>query len=246
MSQTSDVPNTLEEAAELATRIASAGSSITSSPTNTEDTGLLSLSKASETTADDITIDEYDQFDTGIKKEPLPPKDDKILPSPEQKVTKVLPTPTTMTEAASNILNPKVVGSVPSPRSSSPNSLNDLESGTFKPVRGRPKIVLCSRCKTFVSKDKTPFHTKERCDSIIRRRESNRGHRTSTRKRRVNPEFIKDFRRLKRENATAVAAAHAAVKKINQLKKKMSKKKLKSLPKEVRNMFSFLEKKFSK
>lgn len=186
-------------------------------------------------------VDEYDAPDTVIKKE------EKVLPSPEAKTTKIIPIPTTIDE--SPILNPKVIGRVSTPRKSSTSSLTDLEplpSINFKEVKGRPKIVLCSRCKTFVSRDKVDKHTKSKCDSIIKKRESNRGHCTCRRKRRVNPEFLKDFRRLKKENATAVSAAHAAVKRVSQIKKKMSKKKFKILPKDVKNLFSFLEKKFSK
>lgn len=198
---------------------------------------------------DENTIfDEYDQV--SIKQEsPLPPQDDNILPGPEQVTNQILPEPVTMPSVdPPGILPARVIGSVPSPRSSSSSSLNTLDVAGFKAVKGRPKIMLCSRCKTFVSRDKLDSHTLNKCNSIIKKRENNRGSGCTCRKRkrRVDPEFIKDFRRLKKENATAAAAALVAVKKINQLKKKMSKKKLKSLPKDVKNLFSFLEKKFSK
>lgn len=190
-------------------------------------------------TQGEIVVDTYDEPE--IKKEPLPSSDDNILPEPEQPTDKILPEPVTMPTND----EPPAPSTVPE-KIISPS----VSFSGFKPVRGRPKIMLCTRCKTFVSRDKLDKHSISKCDSIIKKREANKGGCgcgcRRRRKRRVDPQFLKDFRLLKKENAVTAAAGHAVAKKVSQLRKKLSKKKLKLLPKDVKNLFSFLEKKFTK
>lgn len=188
----------------------------------------------------EIIVDDYDIPD--IKQEsPLPSSNDNILPEPEKLTTKILPDPVTM---PTNDEPPASIKTETKPIISPSVSYSG-----FKPVRGRPKIMLCTRCKTFVSRDKLDKHSISKCDSIIKKREANKGGcgcGCRRRKRRVDPQFLKDFRSLKKENAATAAAGLAVAKKVAHLRKKLSKKKLKLLPKDVKNLFSFLEKKFTK
>ena len=111
------------------------------------------------------------------------------------------------------------------------------------PVKGNSSVYRCLNCKTFVSANRP--HTEAECAARRNKSDSKTKSTSSTKRRRkVDKELFKNFRKLEKENASISAATGVITKKAVALLKKYKKQKKTQIPKQLTSFLEYVTKKF--
>lgn len=115
-------------------------------------------------------------------------------------------------------------------------------------VNGNNRVFRCTRCKTFVSAQRP--HTEADCNARLNRKNRENVSApvsteviSSSRKRRVDKQLLKNFRKLEKQNAAVTAAACSLSKKASMLLKKYKKSKKVQIPKQLTGFLEYVTKK---
>lgn len=117
------------------------------------------------------------------------------------------------------------------------------EKPNLIPVKGNSSVYRCLNCKTFVSA-KRP-HTEAECAARRNKSVSQNNSTSSTKRRRkVDKELFKNFRKLEKQNASITTATSTITKKAVALLKKYKKQKKTQIPKQLTSFLEYVTKKF--
>jgi len=121
--------------------------------------------------------------------------------------------------------------------------IKTTEKPNLIPVKGNSSVYRCLNCKTFVSA-KRP-HTEAECAARRNKSVSQNNSTSSTKRRRkVDKELFKNFRKLEKKNASITTATSAITKKAVALLKKYKKQKKTQIPKQLTSFLEYVTKKF--